>query len=104
MIHIQGRIVSEAKNQQLLVVGCCWMEEVCSSETTVNFYQTIQRRIPQDTFHTARRENPKSNTVMYMVNFIRTNISILFYKLSRNLFSHCFLSKKSICIVTVIGR
>jgi hypothetical protein len=38
------------------------MEVVSITETTVNFYQTTRRNIPQDShFHTHRRENLKSH-------------------------------------------
>jgi hypothetical protein len=37
------------------------MEVVSTSETSVNFYETKQRNIPQDShLHTRRRENLKS--------------------------------------------
>jgi transposase-like protein len=36
------------------------MEAVSISETSVNFYQTTRRNIPEDShFHIRRRENPK---------------------------------------------
>jgi hypothetical protein len=39
------------------------MEAVSTSETSVNFYQTIQRNIPEDNhLHTRRRENLRSHT------------------------------------------
>jgi hypothetical protein len=37
------------------------MEAASSSETSVNFYQTTRRNIPEDHLHTRRRENLKSH-------------------------------------------
>jgi hypothetical protein len=37
------------------------MEAVSTSETSVNFYQTTRRNIPEDSFHIRRRENLKSH-------------------------------------------
>jgi hypothetical protein len=38
------------------------MEAVITSETSVNFYETTRRNIPEDShLHTRRRENLKSN-------------------------------------------
>jgi hypothetical protein len=40
------------------------MEAVGTSETSVNFYQTTRRNIPEDShLHTRRRENLKSHLV-----------------------------------------
>jgi hypothetical protein len=39
------------------------MEAASSSETSVNFYQTTERNIPEDSLHTRRRENLKSHLV-----------------------------------------
>jgi hypothetical protein len=36
------------------------MEEVNNSKTSVNFYQTPRRNIPEDSLHTRRRKNLKS--------------------------------------------
>jgi hypothetical protein len=37
------------------------MEAACTSETSVNFYQTTRRSIPEDShLHSHRRENLKS--------------------------------------------
>jgi hypothetical protein len=40
------------------------MEEVSTSEASVNFYQTTRRNIPEDShLHTRRRENLKSHSI-----------------------------------------
>jgi hypothetical protein len=42
------------------------MEVVCTSETSVNFYQTTRRNIPEDShLHTRRRENLKYHLLNY---------------------------------------
>jgi hypothetical protein len=39
------------------------MAAVSSSKTSVNFYQTTRRNVPEDShLHTRRRENPKSHS------------------------------------------
>jgi hypothetical protein len=54
------------------LLGCCasiirimialTMEAVSTSETSVSFYQTIRRNVPEDVhLHTCRRENLKSH-------------------------------------------
>jgi hypothetical protein len=41
------------------------METVSTSETSANFYETIQSKIPEDShLHTRRREYLKSNQVL----------------------------------------
>jgi hypothetical protein len=43
------------------------VEAVCTSETSVNFYQTTRRNIPEDShLYTRRRENLKSHLVILM--------------------------------------
>jgi hypothetical protein len=72
MLHLRGRIVSQATKQQFSFAGCLFdylsipkIENVRSSETLVNIYQTVRLHIPEDTtFHILRHENLKSNTVM----------------------------------------
>jgi hypothetical protein len=45
------------------------MEAVSTYETSVNFYQTAQRNIPEDShLHTRRRENLKSHLVIWEVS------------------------------------
>jgi hypothetical protein len=47
----------------IIRVTALMMEAANTSETSVNFYQTIRRNIPQDShLHTRRRENLKSDT------------------------------------------
>jgi hypothetical protein len=44
------------------IVIALMMEAVNTSETSVNFYQTTQHNIPEDShLHTCRRDNPKSH-------------------------------------------
>jgi hypothetical protein len=44
------------------------MEAESTSETSVNFYQTIRRNIPEDSHrHTRRSENLKSHFGIYFV-------------------------------------
>jgi hypothetical protein len=46
------------------------MEEVSTSETSVNFYQATRRNIPEDSrIHTRRRENLKSHQLHGDVSF-----------------------------------
>jgi hypothetical protein len=54
-LHLQGRMSKELSNHQVSKQAACWsynfnleMEAVRSSETSVNFYQTIRRHIPED--------------------------------------------------------
>jgi hypothetical protein len=45
------------------------MESLSTSETSVNFYETTRRNIPEDRhFHALRRENPKSHSIMIICN------------------------------------
>jgi hypothetical protein len=53
--------------------ACClialMMEAASISETSVNFYQTTRRYIPEDSYlHTRRRENLKSHPVTLLVD------------------------------------
>jgi hypothetical protein len=46
------------------IIIALMMETVSTSETSVNFYETIRRNIPEDShLHTRRRENLKSYNV-----------------------------------------
>jgi hypothetical protein len=46
------------------------MEEVLTSETSVNFYETARRNIPEDChLHTRRRENLKSHKALQNMYF-----------------------------------
>jgi hypothetical protein len=48
------------KQTQTIIV--LMMEEASTSETSVNFYETRRRRIPEDShLHDSRRENLKSH-------------------------------------------
>jgi hypothetical protein len=56
------------------------MEAVSRFETSVNFYQTTRRNIPEDShLHTRRRENLKSHHVVVLFNIQEfwTRIDIL---------------------------
>jgi hypothetical protein len=53
--HPQGRRLSQANKKQ----GTAGL---ASSETSVNFYTTRRRQIPEDTLYSHRSENLKSNT------------------------------------------
>jgi hypothetical protein len=45
------------------------MEAVSTYETSVNFYQTTRRNIPEEShFHTRRSEKLKSHLTFYFVN------------------------------------
>jgi hypothetical protein len=43
------------------------MEAASTSETSVSFYQTTQRNIPEDSLHFRRRENLKSQLFSYQI-------------------------------------
>jgi hypothetical protein len=43
------------------------MEAMCSSKTSVNFYRTARRYIPEDSYHC---ENLKSNIRLYLSDFL----------------------------------
>jgi hypothetical protein len=46
-------------------------EAASTSETSVNFYQTTWRNIPEDSYlHTRRRENLKPAFLMFIITFI----------------------------------
>jgi hypothetical protein len=48
-------------------LGVLMMEAVITCKTSVNFYQTTRRNIPEDSYlHTLRRENLKSHHVQYI--------------------------------------
>lgn len=67
--HLQSRSLSQASNHQedsrngcLLDFLTPMVEAVCSSETSLNVYQTTRRYIPKNsTLPSHRHENPKSN-------------------------------------------
>jgi hypothetical protein len=46
------------------------IEAVSTSETSVSFYETKQRNIPEDNLHSRRRENLKSNKHTFAYVFI----------------------------------
>jgi hypothetical protein len=53
------------------------MEAVRTSETSVNFYQSTRRNIPEEIhLHTRRRENLKSRKLVDSVPFAYSRISI----------------------------
>jgi hypothetical protein len=52
---------------KMVVFRALMMEAACTPETLVNFYQTTQRYVPEDSrLHTRRRENLKSCTVIIL--------------------------------------
>jgi hypothetical protein len=49
-------------------VGALMMVAASTSETSVNFYQTTRRNIPEGShFYTRRRENLKSHHIVHLV-------------------------------------
>jgi hypothetical protein len=53
----------------MILIITLMMEEVISSESSVNMYQTIRCNIPEDShLHTRRRENLKSHKNMISNN------------------------------------
>jgi hypothetical protein len=46
------------------IIGALMMKAASTSETSVNFYQTLRRNNPEDSnLHNRRRENLKSHNV-----------------------------------------
>jgi hypothetical protein len=61
---------------QLLIA--LMIEAASAPETSVNFYQTTRRNIPQEShLHTFRRENLKSHTVITSLNIINKLILVM---------------------------
>jgi hypothetical protein len=56
------------------------MEAASTSETSVNFYQTVRRNTPEDSLHTRRRENLKSNlaqnSVQWLLVLVNTTMNL----------------------------
>jgi hypothetical protein len=53
--------ISEVLTASIIMVIALMMEAASTSETSVNFYETTRRNIPEDShLHTRRRKNLKS--------------------------------------------
>jgi hypothetical protein len=62
--HLKLTDVSEVRSASIIAL---MMEEIRTSETSVNFNVTTQRYIPEySKLHTLRRENPKSHIVLVL--------------------------------------